>query len=100
MYSHEGSAYDGELVAYDYHYNLAAISFCSESPLSVARLVNVDDSLNVVSSLPFLELRPHSRSYNLSPGDKLVAVGRYFCKPFELMAALGAYWLALHSFYI
>ncbi|KAK1362934.1 Protease Do-like 14-like protein [Heracleum sosnowskyi] len=91
VYSRDGSSYDGELVAYDFHFNLAAISFYSESPLPVARLAVLDDCLNV--SLPSFELRTHSRSYNLSPGDDVVAVGRYFCKPFELMAAPGAYWL-------
>lgn len=97
VYSWDGKSYEGKILAYDCYYNLVAISFHSECPLLTATLAHVDDSMSVQFSTPSFELSPsHSRSCNLTPGYKLVAVGRYFYMPFDLMAAPGDYRLALH----
>ncbi|KAK1362811.1 Protease Do-like 14-like protein [Heracleum sosnowskyi] len=90
---YRGGGYAGEVVAFDYHYNLAAISFQPQVPLPTAKIAVVDDSLDVPPSLPSFELRPHANLYKLRPGAEVVAVGRFFYKPFGSMVVPGAYWL-------
>lgn len=93
----DGRLCDGELCAHDFHYNIAAVRFTSDSLFSAAMLRHVDDGLNLNSSHPLFSedksfhLRRHSCSYTLYPGDAVIAVGRYFAKPFDLMAAAGEY---------
>lgn len=60
VYDHGGESYNGKVVAFDYHYNLAAISFQSKVPLPTAKIADVDDSYDVPPSNPSFELRPHS----------------------------------------
>lgn len=93
VYYHGGQAYKGELVAFDFHYNLAIISFHSQVPLPTAKIAEVDDSLDVTPSPPSFHLRPHSNKYKLRPGAEVVAVGRSFSEPFGPMVGTGAYWL-------
>ncbi|XP_074324798.1 putative protease Do-like 14 [Apium graveolens] len=92
VYSWDGKSYEGKLLAYNCYYNLVAISFHSESPLLTATLAHVDDSMSLQFSTSSSELlSSYSRSCNLTPGYKVVAMGRYFYMPFDLMAAPGAY---------
>lgn len=88
-----GNSYDGEVIAHDFYYNLAAIRFKSETPLAIATLAHVDDSVSIASMQPSFQLRAHSRSSNLVPGDKVIALGRYFAKDFDIMVAPGEYCL-------
>lgn len=91
---------DGEVCAYDFHYNLAVIRFSSLLAFGPAK---GDDSVDVHScrkrqrkSQPPFRLIPHSKSCKLTPGDKVIVMGRYFAEPFELMAAPGEYWLVIY----
>lgn len=92
MYTCDGTGYKGEVISHDFHYNLAAIRFKSETPLATATLARVDDSVSIASIPQSFQLRAHSRSSNLVPGDKVIALGRYFAKDFDIMAAYGEYW--------
>ncbi|KAK1362900.1 Protease Do-like 14-like protein [Heracleum sosnowskyi] len=94
VYLSGGESYVGDVLAYDYHYNLAAIKFQPETPVSVAKIAPIDDSLGVKLNPSSHVLQPHSNSYNLTPGDVVIAVGRYFYKKYDLMGACGAYCLA------
>ncbi|KAK1362905.1 Protease Do-like 14-like protein [Heracleum sosnowskyi] len=93
VYYSGGQAYKGELVAFDFHYNLAVISFHSQDPLTTAKIAELDDSLDVATCPPSFHLRPHSNSYKLCPGAEVVAVGRSSYETCEPMVATGAYWL-------
>lgn len=93
VYSSGGESYAGDVLAYDYHYNLAAIRFQSDTPLSTAKIKLIDDSLSV-SLYPPSVLQPHSNSYKLAPEDRVIVVGRYLYAPYDLMGAPGAYCLA------
>ncbi|KAL1832756.1 hypothetical protein ACET3Z_002407 [Daucus carota] len=91
----------GEVCAYDFHYNLAFIKFPFVPPFEpakTAKIALVGDSVDVHSSRPHFSLLPHSGSYKLTPGDRVVAMGRYFTEPFEPMAAPGEYCLFKNSF--
>lgn len=103
VYLSNSSSYEGEVVAYDYHYNITIIGFQSQTLLSAARVVHINDSLDVELSSPFQPqsmdvessspFQPHSGSYELVPGDGVIVVGRYFHKPYDLMAAPGPFQL-------
>ncbi|KEH28095.1 PDZ domain protein [Medicago truncatula] len=92
VYLYDGGSYVGEVCAYDFHFNIAWIRFQSDISLPTAILRQVDDYINVNpaqdNSFP---LHPHSSHFNLVPGLPIVAVGRYFAKPFDLMAAPGQF---------
>lgn len=88
VYSSDDNSYQGEVIAYDYHYNICVIGFQSHTSLSVARVAHIDDSIDVKLNLLS---RQHSKSYNLVPGDGVIVVGRYFHEPYDLMAAPGPY---------
>lgn len=79
----DGRSYEGEIRAYDFHYNIAAISFLADSPVLSATPSRIDETLDVIAH--------NSSSSNLTPGDAVVAVGRYFSPPFEIMAAPGVF---------
>ncbi|KAL2938914.1 putative protease Do-like 14 [Bienertia sinuspersici] len=94
-----GRSSTGEICAYDFHYNFAVLNFKSDSPLQAATLRRLEDCLPLNPSKfasfeeKSFQLRPHSDLMNLCPGDEVVAVGRYFATPFDLMAAPGQYCL-------
>ncbi|XP_073220343.1 uncharacterized protein [Cicer arietinum] len=88
IYLYDGQSYDGEVRAYDFHYNLALIRFQSDSSFATAKLRQVDDYVNVnPAEEKLFHLRPHSSHLNLVPRHAMIAVGRYFAKPFDVMAA-------------
>ncbi|GAU32968.1 hypothetical protein TSUD_358350 [Trifolium subterraneum] len=94
IYLCDGRSYEGEVCAYDFHYNIAWIRFQSDSSLATATLRQVDDYINVnPAEEKSLHLHPHSSHFNIVPGHAIVAVGRYFAKPFDLMAAPGEFTL-------
>uniref|UniRef100_A0A1D1ZEB5 Putative protease Do-like 14 n=1 Tax=Anthurium amnicola TaxID=1678845 RepID=A0A1D1ZEB5_9ARAE len=100
----DGKSYEGQILAYDLYYNIAALRIQSNAPLPIASLTHLDDSITVDPNElcsreeKAFQLRPHSSSFNLIPGDKVIAIGRYFIKPFELMAAPGEFRLGKKSF--
>lgn len=91
----DGRVFDGEICCYDFHYNLAAIQFVSDSTVSSAPMKLVNDSLDLLYPLQSHErsfqLQPHTTSVSLVPGDAIVALGRYFASPYEIMAAPGVF---------
>lgn len=103
MHSHNGRSFAGEVCAYDFHFNIAILSFRTGTyceHYKPATLAHVDDSMDVFLSQPSLKphshvfpsqpsLKPHSESSKLTPGDRVIVVGRYFDPPFILMAAPG-----------
>ncbi|KAK2375604.1 putative protease Do [Trifolium repens] len=92
IYLYDGGSYKEEVSAYDFHYNIAWIRFQSDSSLTAVKLRQVDDFINVnPSEEKSFHLRPYSCHFNLIPGHAIVSVGRYFAKPFDLMAAPGEF---------
>ncbi|GER48792.1 serine protease htrA-like protein [Striga asiatica] len=87
----DGQEFDGQILGFDSHYNLAVIEIKSATPLTAACLRLVDDSISVDPSDCASDSCPHSDSYNLTPGDCVIALGRFFRKPYELMAAPGEF---------
>lgn len=102
MHLPDCESFDGLIMECDFHYNLAAIKIQSNTQLTTARLTYLNDFLAVDSSqirtldpsqfhTPGHTLPTHSDLYNILPGDSVIAVGRYFTKPYDLMAAPGVY---------
>ncbi|KAI8556130.1 hypothetical protein RHMOL_Rhmol05G0228000 [Rhododendron molle] len=98
VYLSDGTLLDGQVYACDFHYNLALVKIESDALLQPASLRNLDDSISIhpceiqsgTGSESF-QLRPHSDLFHLCPGDKVVALGRYFEEPHEIMAAPGKF---------
>ncbi|KAL1832755.1 hypothetical protein ACET3Z_002406 [Daucus carota] len=92
MHSYDGRSFAGEVCAYDFHFNLAILSFRTGTTCyEPAKLAQVDDSMDISARQPLL--KPHSEASKLTPGDRVIVVGRYFDPPFILMAAPGYYML-------
>ncbi|OVA14637.1 hypothetical protein BVC80_1815g42 [Macleaya cordata] len=77
----DGRLFDGQIYTYDFHYNIAAIKVESDALLPIANLRILDDSIRIDPN--------ESYSFNLCPGEMVVALGRYFEKPNDLMVAPG-----------
>ncbi|CAA0842056.1 Unknown protein [Striga hermonthica] len=95
VYSVGGTMFDGIIVGYDAHYNLAIINIISDGQMPAATLRHLDDAVSVhpalaQSSRDKLLQRPHSRDFRICAGDMVVALGRN-CKNFDLMAAPGKF---------
>jgi hypothetical protein len=91
----DGRVFDGEICCHDFHYNLAVIQFISDSTVSSAPMKLVNDSLDLLYPLQSHEtsfgLQPLTTYVSLVPGDAIVAMGRYFASPYEIMAAPGIF---------
>lgn len=86
----DGASHEGQVCAYDFHYNIAWIRFQSDSSIAIASLGQVDDYMNVnPAEEKSFHLRPHSSHFSIVPSHAIVAMGRYFVEPFHLMAAPG-----------
>lgn len=97
VYLADQSLFEGEVFFCDLHYNVAVIKIQSPSPLPTCCISCLDDSISIDSNEVVKEttsetfqLRPHSDSFHLSPGDLVVAVGRFF-QDCSLMAAPGTF---------
>ncbi|KAH7865891.1 hypothetical protein Vadar_012741 [Vaccinium darrowii] len=105
VYLSDGTLLDGQVYACDFHYNLALIKVESDAMVQPASLRNLDDSISIhpceiqngVGSKSF-QLRPHSDLFRLFPGDDVVALGRYFEEPHDIMVAPGKFSLDLCEF--
>ncbi|CAO2816846.1 unnamed protein product [Amaranthus hypochondriacus] len=77
-----GKSFEGQVLAYDFHYNLGVICFKVDDPVQIATLRPINDCFDLNTS-----------QFHLAPGDDVIAVGRYFRDSFSLMAAPGEYCL-------
>ncbi|KAF5751205.1 hypothetical protein HS088_TW02G00215 [Tripterygium wilfordii] len=97
VYLLDGKLYRGQVVAHDLHFNIAAIKIQSDSLLPTANLRHLDDSVTISPSQLHIpeeksfQLHAHSSSFNLIPGDTVIALGRYSISPHDLMAAPGKF---------
>ncbi|KAG5531160.1 hypothetical protein RHGRI_025949 [Rhododendron griersonianum] len=93
VYLSDGKSSEGQVFAYDFHYNIATIKIKTELALPSAALRFLDDSISVDPSaiLESSQLHPRSDLFKLCPGDMVVAVGRHFDEHCELMAAPGKF---------
>lgn len=98
VYLSSGKLYEGQVLTYDFHYNIATINIKSDALLATARMRCVDDSLAIdsnTSGLADVNLLLHgdeetgSTRYNLFPGEVVIALARYSEEPHEIMAAPG-----------
>lgn len=102
VYLPDQKLFKGHVLAYDFHFNIATINITSDVALPIASLRPLDDSLSVypseilcpgdseVASTSF-QLRRHSNSFKICPGDEVVALGRYIGATHRLFAALGKF---------
>ncbi|CAJ2658808.1 unnamed protein product [Trifolium pratense] len=98
VYLSSGKLYQGQVLTYDFHYNITTINIKSDALLATAKFRCVDDSLAIdsnTSGLADVDLLLHgdeetgSTRYNLFPGELLIALARYSQEPHEIMAAPG-----------
>eukprot|EP00258_Populus_trichocarpa_P015378 XP_006371841.2 putative protease Do-like 14 isoform X1 [Populus trichocarpa] len=84
VYLSKGKPLKGQVLGYDFHYNLAIIQITTDYPLPTAILTDIDVSMPLTptplltDSKPF-GLRPHtvdSSLFKLRGGDKVIALAR------------------------
>ncbi|XVF57606.1 hypothetical protein PTKIN_Ptkin06aG0219100 [Pterospermum kingtungense] len=85
---------EAHIVAYDFHYNIAALKIETEYPIATARVRQVNDSisidLNMLDEEPSKFL-PQSDKFILVPGDIVVALGRNHVQRNGLMIVAGEF---------
>ncbi|CAL5340073.1 unnamed protein product [Camellia sinensis] len=95
VYISDGKLFEGRVFAYDFHFNIAFIKIESNATLPTASLRLLEDSISIdpndIPGSDSFQLRPHSNVSKLCPGDIVVAVGRFFDAPYNLMAARGQF---------
>ncbi|KAH9614453.1 hypothetical protein KSS87_018076 [Heliosperma pusillum] len=86
---------NAKLLASDFHYNLAAISFKSPSPLQNVTFKHLDDTFSIHPThhfpdmdMPF-QFPPHSNFFNILPGTELFSLSRSHVHPYGLYPASG-----------
>ncbi|XP_050219724.1 putative protease Do-like 14 isoform X2 [Mercurialis annua] len=89
-----GIACDGDIIGYDFHYNIAAIKFRTRMSISPVRLRDVDDSISIDPNLldekpP--EYHPQTFKFNLTLGDTVLALGRNHDKEYTVMVVGGKF---------
>lgn len=98
VYLSSGKLYEGQVLTYDFHYNIATINIKSVALLATARIRCVDDSLAIdsnTSGQDDINLVLHgdeetgSTRYKLFPGELVIALARYSEETYEIMAAPG-----------
>ncbi|PHU26835.1 hypothetical protein BC332_05167 [Capsicum chinense] len=65
----------------------------SDTPLPSASLAHISDSITIepIQLRGTEEKCPHSNSVDLIPGDAVIALGRFYKKPFDITAATGEF---------
>lgn len=94
----DGKLFEGHVFTYDFHYNFATIKIKSDAAMPTASVRRLDDSISIDRSKESFQLQPHSELFHLCPGEAVVAVGRYYKKPYYIMAASGKFSLASFEF--
>lgn len=74
VYLWDGKICKGQVLACDFHYNLAAVKIQSNSPLPTATLRPLDVACSI---LPTNKL-PASNLFNISPGTKIITLARTY----------------------
>ncbi|KAH7867240.1 hypothetical protein Vadar_030830 [Vaccinium darrowii] len=86
----DGTLLNGQVHTSDFHYNLALIKIQSEVMVEPASLRLLDYSLST-NPCGIQDKGVGSDVINLCPGDAVIALGRYFEEPFDIMAAPGKF---------
>lgn len=95
VYMFDGRLYKGCVFACDLYFNIASIKVNSDAPLPKADLINLDDSNTIdPSQIKTFRSRFHSTSFKISPDDTVVAMGRHYEQPYNLMGVRGKFSLA------
>ncbi|KAG5596000.1 hypothetical protein H5410_037232, partial [Solanum commersonii] len=89
-------SFDGQIESYDLHYNVAAIKIQSDTPLPIASLAHLSDSImidlsqlrNTEKSFQFL---PQPKSFDHIPRDIVNALEHFYAKPYDITAAPGEF---------
>ncbi|XP_049346718.1 uncharacterized protein LOC125811259 [Solanum verrucosum] len=90
-------SFDGQIESYDLHYNVVAIKIQSNTPLSIASLAHLSDSIMIDPSQlrsteeKSFQFRPHSKSFDHIFGDIVIALGRFYAKPYDITTAPGEF---------
>ncbi|KAH0770903.1 hypothetical protein KY290_014884 [Solanum tuberosum] len=72
----DGRSFEGQIESNDLHYNVVAVKIQSDTPLPIASLAHLSYSITIDSS----QLR-------------IIALGRFYAKPYDITAAPGEFWL-------
>lgn len=94
----DGKLFEGHVFTYDFHYNFATIKIKSDAAMPTASVRRLDDSISIDRSKESFQLQPHSELFHLCPGEAVVAVGRYYKKPYYIMAASGKFRYTIPTF--
>ncbi|KAL8154542.1 putative protease Do-like 14 isoform X2 [Apium graveolens] len=74
-----------EVVACDFHYNLAALRIITDTPLQPANMTSLDNSLSIHPTQPLpLDrdgLSPHPNLFKILPDDKVIVLSRVMNDP-------------------
>ncbi|KAL6538053.1 hypothetical protein OROGR_012041 [Orobanche gracilis] len=104
VYTAGGTFLKGELLAVDFHYNIAIIEINSDTrlPTSTVRLIDnsvpldpgnrgcVED-LKLSRSAGHQDSATSSNRFSIYPGMDVLALGRYFADSYDIMAAPGVF---------
>ena len=108
VYLSSGKLCEGQVLTYDFYYNIAIINVKSDALLSTAKIRCVDDNLAIDSNTSVLagaNLLLHgdeetgSTRYNLFPGELVIALARHCEAPHEIMASPGFFRYASIKWY-
>ncbi|KAK1352281.1 PDZ domain-containing protein [Heracleum sosnowskyi] len=104
VYMAGGKFFEGQLLAVDFHYNIAIIKINSNVPLPTSTVRFIDNSVPLdpgnsgcIEELKLSEFAGcqdssiSSNRFPLYPGTKVLALGRFFMNSYEMMAAHGEF---------
>ncbi|KAH9609368.1 hypothetical protein KSS87_019152 [Heliosperma pusillum] len=95
VYGVGGKATEGKVAGVDFHYNVATIEIHSDTPLPIPEIRLIDNVVEVGPSVPVHRDGRYSvatsNRFKLYPGDKVLALARYFEEPYDIMVASGEY---------
>ncbi|KAK1352272.1 Protease Do-like 14-like protein [Heracleum sosnowskyi] len=104
VYMAGGAFFKGQLLAVDFHYNIAIITINSNAPLPTSTVRLIDKSvpldpgnrgcfedLNLSHFAGHQDSAISSNRFSLYPGTAVLALGRYFADSYDIMAAPGEF---------
>lgn len=83
----DGSSYEGEVSAFDLHYNIATVKFKPDKPPQKACLKWIDDSMSLQPDNDHTMVE--ANFFNLCPGDKVIALARVQDHHHQLLVSSG-----------